>query len=122
MKQLLLYFTFFIASSLILVQCAKLFPSTDKTPGIQTPTTLKVQKAKYNRAAKKIENETIKVNRVSMFQSNTIIPFLYNSYLPYKIILKFKNSRRLYNQYIFQKQHSVTENYTELLSRNSQLQ
>ncbi len=122
MKQLLLYFTFFIASSLILVQCAKLFPSKDKTTGLQTPTTLKVQKVKNNRADKKTANRTNDVNRLSIFQSSTIVPFLYNSYLPYKMILKFKNSRRLYNQYIFQKQRSVTENYPELLSRNSQLQ
>lgn len=122
MKQLLLYFTFFIASSLILVQCAKLFPSKDKTPGPQTPTTLKVQKVKYDRTDKKTTNSINKVNRIGIFQSSAIAPFLYSSYLPYKMILKFKNSRRLYNQYIFQKQHSVTENYTELLSRNSQLQ
>ena len=37
MKQLLLYFLFFVCAAFILIQCARYFPSNDKTPKGRSP-------------------------------------------------------------------------------------
>jgi hypothetical protein len=45
MKKLVLYFLFFVAAALILVQCAKFFPSGNKLPALRPPNAGKIKKS-----------------------------------------------------------------------------
>lgn len=100
MKRLLLYFLFFVGSALLLIQCAKMFPSKDGFSKYPSKENTKTDVAINN----KQNNASLPVFNVSTFKSSfkhrIITPIFKNSVFPYKMMI-YNNYRSLfYNPYL----------------------
>jgi hypothetical protein len=101
MKQLILYFLFFVASSLILIQCARFFPSIDT--GKETP----FENKKVNTIKNK-EKEKAVLNQKKSTTDNEISRMAYISYWPYHVLQKINKSNLLNNSYNVVQQYNLT--------------
>jgi len=101
MKQLLLYFTFFVASSLILIQCARFFPSID-TRKDNPFEDRKINTVKNKEKEKQVLSEKKSIN------NNKISHMAYFSYWPYHILQKINRSNLLDNPYDVVQQYNLT--------------
>jgi hypothetical protein len=113
MKQLLLYFLFFIGSALILIQCAKLFPTIYKIPHRHSKTIANGNNYKPNRAISGWLNPANDFSLKKIFVS-------YNPYLPYKMILKIKSIRMFYTHDLSVKHYKFASNGYEKSLQNKQ--
>ncbi len=103
MKQLLLYFMFFVASSLILIQCARFFPSIDT--GKDNPfENRKINTVKNKEKEKQVLSEKKSTNN----NNNKISHMAYFSYWPYHILQKINRSNLLNNPYDVVQQYNLT--------------
>jgi hypothetical protein len=98
MKQLLYYFLFFVGFALILIQCAKLFPTRDKI--------LKQSKAHTinNTTDSKHSKETLSITNTAQVSpgiyTNIFTPWFSQRFLPYHI-MEYINTRPLFsNSYV----------------------
>ncbi len=113
MKQLLLYFLFFIGSALLFIQCAKMFPSKDKFSKHPPKDNTKTDFANNN----KQNNASLAIFNVSTFKSGfkhrIIAPFFKNSVFPYKIMI-YDNYRSLfYNSQISFNDYGLPNKYKD---------
>jgi|SRR6185437_7935073 len=110
MKQLLYYFLFFVGFALILIQCAKLFPTSNKTP--------KESKARpiNNTTGSKHSKETLSISNAAavapgLNTSFIFTPWFNQRFLPYHI-MEYINSRPLFsNSYISFDYHNLVRPY-----------
>ena len=101
MKQLLLNFLFFVASALVLVACAKIFPSQDKT---NYPTSIQP-------AGNIFDKVNIKIDDKSVITGKTTFIKLYQKHnSPVNKIVKINGYRILYNPYAYSKESSLAKN------------
>jgi hypothetical protein len=111
MKQLLLYFLVFVGSALLLIQCAKMFPSKDGfskyLPKENTKTAVAINN-KQDNASSPIHNiSTLK----SGFKHSVITPFFKNSVFPYKTLI-YNNFHSLFNNpYISLNNYDLAHKY-----------
>jgi hypothetical protein len=101
MKQLLLYFMFFVASSLILIQCARFFPSIDT--GKETP----FENKKINTVKNKEKEKAVLPEKKSTSNSK-MSHMAYISYWPYHILQKINKGNLLNNPYDIIQQYNLT--------------
>ena len=111
MKQLLLYFLFFVGSALLLIQCAKMFPSRDTFSKYQPKENTKTDVAINN----KQNNASLSIFNVSTFKSGfkhrIITPFFKNSVFPYKTLI-YNNFHSLFNNpYISLNNYDLAHKY-----------
>jgi len=113
MKQLLLYFLFFVGSALLLIQCAKMFPSKDGFP--KHPP---IDNTKTDFAINNIQKKaSLRIFNISAFKSGLkqkiIIPFFKNSVFPYKMMI-YDNYRSLfYSPYISLNNYGLPNKYKD---------
>jgi hypothetical protein len=98
MKQLLLYFLFFVASSLILIQCARFFPSIDT--GKEAPS--------ENKKLNTVKKQKAVLPEQKSTTDNKISQMAYISYWPYHILQKINKSNPLNNSYNLVQQYNLT--------------
>jgi hypothetical protein len=117
MKQLLLYFLYFVGSALLLIQCAKMFPSKDgfsKYPPIDNTKTDFAINNKQKKASLRISN-------ISAFKSGLkqkiITPFFKNSVFPYKMMIYHNYRSLFYNPYISLNNYDLVSKYNDKSSR-----
>jgi hypothetical protein len=101
MKQLLLYFMFFVAFSLILIQCARFFPSIDA--GKETP----FENKKINTIKNKEKEKAVLPEKKST-TDNKISQMAYIPYWPYHILQKINKGNLLNNSYDVVQQYNLT--------------
>ncbi|WP_259070492.1 hypothetical protein HDF24_10750 [Mucilaginibacter sp. X4EP1] len=106
MKQLVLYFMFFVASSLILIQCARYFPSTNNNKQIPGET----KKVFINKGKEKpvVSNTADKKNTRDSKSSN----LTYTAYWPYKMLQRINDAR------FFNTPHRIITQYNFMISYN----
>ncbi|MDP9076119.1 MAG: hypothetical protein M3O71_01745 [Bacteroidota bacterium] len=107
MKQLLLYFLYFVVSSLIFLQCAKMFPSPVKINGHKSPTG-KTQSSADNTLKKETSN--IAPYGVNSFKSMNTEPVLDNSSMPYRTMMRISEPDEIYNPYLNFKNYKLALN------------
>ena len=117
MKQLLLYFLFFVGSALLLIQCAKIFPSNDGFLKYQPKGNTKIGVAIKN----KQNSTSLSAFDVSTFKSGfkhrIITPFFKNSVFPYKMMIYHNYRSLLYNPYLSLNNYDFANKYKYKSSR-----
>jgi len=113
MKQLLLYFLFFVGSALLFIQCAKMFPSKDGflkyQPKENTKTDITINNKQANASLPILNISTFKLG----FKHRIITPFFKNSVFPYKMMI-YENYRSLfYNPYISLNNYGLPNKYKD---------
>jgi len=100
MKLLLLNFLFFVGSAIVFIQCAKMFPTTDKSSKHQPAGQTIINRANVN----KPNDAALGINNTSTFKFNiknrVITPFFNNSGFPYNMMAYFNYHSLFYNPYI----------------------
>ncbi len=112
MKQLLLYFLFFVVSSLIFLQCAKMFPSPTTTHRHKAPVIKSNTKASFNGSKKTSMN--LSANSASKkntgFSSKFILPVFSTSPMYYLSFLRMNRPGIVYNPYVIFKSYNLSQN------------
>jgi hypothetical protein len=113
MKQLLLYFLFFVGSALLLIQCAKMFPSKDGFLKYQPKENTKTDVAINN----KQDNASLPIFNISTFKSGLkhriITPFFKNSVFPYKMMIYDNYRSLIYNPYLSLNNYDLANKYKD---------
>ena len=111
MKQLLLYFLFFVGSAIFFVQCAKLFPTNDKLSKRQPQSQTKTDFASYI----SLSNSTLFPSNASAFKfsfkNRVITPLFYGSFFPYNMMVFIDSHPLLYNRYVSSHYYDIVRNY-----------
>jgi hypothetical protein len=107
MKQLLLNFLFFVGSAIILVQCAKLFPTTDKSSKQQSQNQAKIDYTIFSRqtnAALAFTNTALAVTNAASFKfsfkNKQVRPLFNNSGFPYNMMAFINYHSLFYRPYM----------------------
>jgi hypothetical protein len=111
MKQLILYFLFFVGFALILIQCAWLFPSTNTLPS--SPSRIKAKTKNYN-AVNNQPGAGLSLSHAVNYdfgsKNSLLLPVFYDSFAPRQVVSKLHTRRRFYdNSYL--KHYSFANNY-----------
>jgi len=118
MKQLLLYFLFFVGSAIIFIQCAKLFPTTDKLSKRQPQSQNKTDFTSYITK----NNSTLLQSNASAFKfsfkNRVIKPLFYGSFFPYNMMVFIDNHPLLYNRYVSLHYYDIITDYPHKPHRN----
>ena len=109
MKQLLFNFLFFVAAAFVFIQCARFFPSNEKT--------LQHQLLQNKTSAITIANgnkfaTNILKNRNNL-KSAALVPFIHNGSVPYRMMMKINGHRIFYNPYTLFKDYNLAVNNHE---------
>ncbi|WP_428328903.1 hypothetical protein [Mucilaginibacter sp.] len=113
MKKLLLNFLFFVGAALIFLQCARLFPTPEKTlkhKAIIKKNTI----AGMDKTKSPATNVFNTQNRAEGFKLNAFAPIFTNPALPYLFMLK-ANVHRLHHSITGLKNYNLASNYRERL-------
>jgi hypothetical protein len=111
MKQLLLYFLFFVGSAIIFIQCAELFPTNDKLskhqPQSQTKTDFATYFTQSNPTSFLSNTPAFKFS----FKQRVIRPLFYGSFFPYNMMVFIDNHPLLYNRFMSLHYYNIAGNY-----------
>jgi len=89
MKKLILNFLFFVGFSLILVQCAKMFPSKIKKSKQYPPRAARIKTITYNKQTK--FTSFVEEIYIGKNFNRSLIPFLKNPVLPKNLMIYINN-------------------------------
>ena len=109
MKQLLLNFLFFVAAAFVFIQCARFFPSDEKASQhrlLQNKTSA-INIANGNKTAINL------LKKGSTIKTTSLVPFVNDASVPYRMMMKINGHRIFYNPYILLKDYSLAKNYRE---------
>jgi hypothetical protein len=110
MKQLVLYFMFFVASSLILIQCARIFPSPNGNAEIR----IEAKKTITNKEKEKpVASSKPDKKNAKESKSPSVT---YVAYWPYRMLQKINDARFFNVPHNIITQYNFTRSYNLLLS------
>jgi hypothetical protein len=113
MKQLLLYFLFFVGSALLFIQCAKMFPSKDKFLKHPQKDNTKTDFA-INNNQQKASLPTLNISAFkSGFKQKIITPFFKNSVSPYKMMIYDNYHSLFYSPYVSLNDYGLPNKYKD---------